>query len=40
MFAWSGAPTMGEIWRGRLVGVRRLGDDVRLDVEPAESLRQ
>jgi len=40
MLAWSGAATMAEIWRGRLVGVRRLGEDVRLDVEPAESLRQ
>jgi diaminohydroxyphosphoribosylaminopyrimidine deaminase/5-amino-6-(5-phosphoribosylamino)uracil reductase len=40
MFAWSGAATMEEIWRGRLVGVRRLGDDVRIDVEPAESRRQ
>ncbi len=33
MFAGSGAPTMADLWRGRLVDVRRLGDDLRLDVE-------
>jgi diaminohydroxyphosphoribosylaminopyrimidine deaminase/5-amino-6-(5-phosphoribosylamino)uracil reductase len=34
MFAGPGAPTMSDLWRGTLTGVRRLGDDVRLDVEP------
>ncbi|HXY45659.1 MAG TPA: dihydrofolate reductase family protein, partial [Acidimicrobiales bacterium] len=33
MFAGPGAPTMAELWRGRLVGVERFGNDVRLDVE-------
>jgi diaminohydroxyphosphoribosylaminopyrimidine deaminase/5-amino-6-(5-phosphoribosylamino)uracil reductase len=35
MFAGSGAPTMEQIWRGRLVSVIRLGDDVRLELEAA-----
>lgn len=33
MFAGSGAPTIGDLWRGRIVNVERLGDDVRIDVE-------
>jgi diaminohydroxyphosphoribosylaminopyrimidine deaminase/5-amino-6-(5-phosphoribosylamino)uracil reductase len=34
MFAGPGAPTMSELWRGSLTEVRRLGNDVRIDVEP------
>jgi len=34
MFADPGAPTMADIWRGRLVGVQRFGNDIRIDVEP------
>jgi diaminohydroxyphosphoribosylaminopyrimidine deaminase/5-amino-6-(5-phosphoribosylamino)uracil reductase len=34
LFAGPGAPTMAEVWRGRLAGVRRLGEDVRIDVVP------
>lgn len=34
VLAGPGAPTMAEAWRGRVVAVRRLGDDVRVDVEP------
>ncbi len=34
MFAGPGAPTMADLWRGRLAGVQRFGDDVRLDVLP------
>ncbi len=34
MFRGPGAATMSEIWRGRLVSVERLGDDVRVDVVP------
>ncbi|MEA3054721.1 MAG: diaminohydroxyphosphoribosylaminopyrimidine deaminase [Actinomycetota bacterium] len=39
VFAGPGAPTIDEVWRGRIVDVVRLGDDVRIDVEtkPAES---
>jgi diaminohydroxyphosphoribosylaminopyrimidine deaminase/5-amino-6-(5-phosphoribosylamino)uracil reductase len=36
LFAGPGAPTMAELWRGRLVGVERLGDDIRVELEPAE----
>ncbi|WP_262321871.1 bifunctional diaminohydroxyphosphoribosylaminopyrimidine deaminase/5-amino-6-(5-phosphoribosylamino)uracil reductase RibD [Acidiferrimicrobium sp. IK] len=35
MFAGPGAPTMGDVWRGRIAGVERLGDDVRIDLRPA-----
>jgi diaminohydroxyphosphoribosylaminopyrimidine deaminase/5-amino-6-(5-phosphoribosylamino)uracil reductase len=34
VFAGTGAATMADAWRGRLVSVRRLGGDLRLDVEP------
>jgi diaminohydroxyphosphoribosylaminopyrimidine deaminase/5-amino-6-(5-phosphoribosylamino)uracil reductase len=32
-----GAPTMAGAWRGRFASVERLGDDVRLELEPASS---
>jgi diaminohydroxyphosphoribosylaminopyrimidine deaminase/5-amino-6-(5-phosphoribosylamino)uracil reductase len=32
LFAGPGAATMAEVWRGRLVSVARLGDDVRVEV--------
>lgn len=35
LFAGPGAPTIGDVWRGRLVSVTRLGDDVRLECSPA-----
>jgi diaminohydroxyphosphoribosylaminopyrimidine deaminase/5-amino-6-(5-phosphoribosylamino)uracil reductase len=28
-----GAPTVADVWRGRIVGVTRLGDDLRVDLE-------
>ena len=34
MFHGAGAPTMAGAWRGRLAGVTRLGDDLRLDLLP------
>jgi diaminohydroxyphosphoribosylaminopyrimidine deaminase/5-amino-6-(5-phosphoribosylamino)uracil reductase len=34
LFAGPGAATMRDAWRGRLVSVCRLGDDLRLEVEP------
>jgi diaminohydroxyphosphoribosylaminopyrimidine deaminase / 5-amino-6-(5-phosphoribosylamino)uracil reductase len=34
MFAGPGAPTMGELWRGRLVSVERFGDDLRVELAP------
>jgi diaminohydroxyphosphoribosylaminopyrimidine deaminase/5-amino-6-(5-phosphoribosylamino)uracil reductase len=33
VFRGPGAGTMGDLWRGRVTGVTRLGDDLRLDVE-------
>ncbi len=32
-----GAQSMAGAWRGRLVSVTRLGDDVRMEVEPQEA---
>ena len=32
LFAGPGAPTMAELWRGRLVSVARLGTDLRLEL--------
>lgn len=34
LFAGIGAATMADLWRGRLVDVARLGDDVRVVIEP------
>ncbi|MDP9389767.1 MAG: dihydrofolate reductase family protein, partial [Actinomycetota bacterium] len=36
MFAGAGAPTIDAVWRGRLVDVARLGDDLRVELAPAE----
>lgn len=35
MFDGPGAPTMGEMWRGRLLSVVPLGDDLRVELAPA-----
>ena len=35
LFAGAGAPTIDDLWRGRIVSVARLGDDVRLECSPA-----
>lgn len=34
LFAGPGAPTIADVWRGRLVSVERLGDDLRVEVSP------
>jgi len=34
LFAGPGAATLDAAWRGRVAGVRRLGDDLRIDLEP------
>jgi diaminohydroxyphosphoribosylaminopyrimidine deaminase/5-amino-6-(5-phosphoribosylamino)uracil reductase len=34
VFAGAGATTMADAWRGRLVSVRLLGGDLRIDLEP------
>lgn len=36
LFAGPGVATMADLWRGRLAGLRRLGDDVRIDLVPAQ----
>jgi diaminohydroxyphosphoribosylaminopyrimidine deaminase/5-amino-6-(5-phosphoribosylamino)uracil reductase len=33
LFAGPGAPTIDDVWRGRIVDVVRLGDDLRIDLE-------
>jgi diaminohydroxyphosphoribosylaminopyrimidine deaminase/5-amino-6-(5-phosphoribosylamino)uracil reductase len=35
LFAGAGAPTIAEVWRGRIVSVERLGADVRIECSPA-----
>jgi diaminohydroxyphosphoribosylaminopyrimidine deaminase/5-amino-6-(5-phosphoribosylamino)uracil reductase len=35
LFAGPGAPTIGELWRGRITHVHQLDDDLRIDVEAA-----
>ena len=35
MFSGVGAPTMGDLWRGRIVSVTRLDDDVRMVMAPS-----
>jgi diaminohydroxyphosphoribosylaminopyrimidine deaminase/5-amino-6-(5-phosphoribosylamino)uracil reductase len=34
LFEGAGAPTIGEVWRGRVRTVDRVGDDLRVEVEP------
>lgn len=34
LFAGPGAATMADLWRGRITSVSRLGDDLRVDLEP------
>lgn len=34
LFDGPGAPTIADVWRGRLVSVTRLGDDLRVDLAP------
>jgi diaminohydroxyphosphoribosylaminopyrimidine deaminase / 5-amino-6-(5-phosphoribosylamino)uracil reductase len=34
MFAGPGAPTMEQVWRGRLVSVEELGNDLRVELAP------
>jgi diaminohydroxyphosphoribosylaminopyrimidine deaminase/5-amino-6-(5-phosphoribosylamino)uracil reductase len=33
LFAGAGAPTMADVWSGRVVSVDRLGDDLRIELE-------
>jgi diaminohydroxyphosphoribosylaminopyrimidine deaminase / 5-amino-6-(5-phosphoribosylamino)uracil reductase len=36
MFAGPGAPTMDQLWRGRVVSVDRLGNDIRIELAPGD----
>ena len=36
LFAGAGAPSIGEVWRGRLLSVARLGGDLRIDVDKGD----
>lgn len=40
LFAGPGARTIADVWRGRIVDVRRLGDDVRIDLVPLGTARE
>ncbi|MFK8022811.1 MAG: RibD family protein, partial [Ilumatobacter sp.] len=35
LFTGAGAATIDDVWRGRVLGVHQLGDDVRIDIGPA-----
>lgn len=35
LFAGPGAPTIDDVWRGRVLSTRQLGDDLRIDLEAA-----
>jgi diaminohydroxyphosphoribosylaminopyrimidine deaminase/5-amino-6-(5-phosphoribosylamino)uracil reductase len=37
VFTGAGAATMADVWRGRIAGVTRLGDDLRVDLYPTRS---
>jgi diaminohydroxyphosphoribosylaminopyrimidine deaminase / 5-amino-6-(5-phosphoribosylamino)uracil reductase len=39
LFRGPGAPTMEALWRGRVVAVRQLGEDLRVDLVPPEEGR-
>ena len=34
LFAGPGAATMADLWRGRVVDLRRVGDDLRIELAP------
>ncbi|HEX5945595.1 MAG TPA: bifunctional diaminohydroxyphosphoribosylaminopyrimidine deaminase/5-amino-6-(5-phosphoribosylamino)uracil reductase RibD [Acidimicrobiales bacterium] len=37
LFSGAGAATMSDVWRGRITRVAHLGDDIRVDLQPARS---
>jgi diaminohydroxyphosphoribosylaminopyrimidine deaminase / 5-amino-6-(5-phosphoribosylamino)uracil reductase len=37
LFMGAGAATMADVWRGRIVGLTTLGDDIRVDLQPLRS---
>ena len=38
LFAGAGAPTIDDVWRGRILSVIRLGDDLRIDLDKGDAL--
>jgi diaminohydroxyphosphoribosylaminopyrimidine deaminase/5-amino-6-(5-phosphoribosylamino)uracil reductase len=38
LFAGPGAPTIDDVWRGRITNIERLGDDVKLELRAGEAL--
>lgn len=40
LFAGEGVDTIDDLWRGHIVSVERLGDDLRVDLVPLESNRE
>ena len=36
LFAGPGAKSIDDVWRGRIRSVARLGDDLRIDLDPQE----
>ena len=34
LFSGPGAATIADVWRGRIPGVKQLGDDIRVDLDP------
>jgi diaminohydroxyphosphoribosylaminopyrimidine deaminase / 5-amino-6-(5-phosphoribosylamino)uracil reductase len=39
LFAGPGAPTLEQFWRGRVLGARQVGNDLRVDLEPSPGWR-
>jgi diaminohydroxyphosphoribosylaminopyrimidine deaminase/5-amino-6-(5-phosphoribosylamino)uracil reductase len=37
LFAGAGAATMADVWRGRIVAVTRVGEDLRVDLAPLQA---
>ena len=37
LFSGAGAATMSDVWRGRFTRFAHLGDDIRVDLQPARS---
>ena len=37
LFSGAGAATMSDVWRGRITRIAHLGDDLRVDLQPARS---
>jgi diaminohydroxyphosphoribosylaminopyrimidine deaminase/5-amino-6-(5-phosphoribosylamino)uracil reductase len=36
LFAGAGAATIADVWRGRITSIEQLGDDLKVEMEPAQ----